>query len=274
MNPTKAAMLAGAFRTLLAGALGWVVAKGYIPSDTLNVILLAVGSIGIAYWSIVTKQGPASEWYPMILGAARNLLTVFLTWAAGKGWIASDQVAPMIAAIGTIVAAFWSTEAKYLSVGVKRIASVILIGGFTMFGLGGCATFTGDTDQSAVFNAGEAFLGPVQTLGLVSQAGVVKIPNQACLALSSAMTAFNAAENTVRDPNYQSGNTSQQVLTALNNAISAAVLIAVQIAASAHQPMQAGPAKATLVTGDPTSDQWSTLNMQLQSAVANVKCTG
>lgn len=46
----------GVVRTILAAAGGFIVAKGYIDSATLNTILGGVGTIFIAGWSLYSNR--------------------------------------------------------------------------------------------------------------------------------------------------------------------------------------------------------------------------
>lgn len=269
LSQANVAILAGAFRTLLAGVLGWVVSKGYLTSDLLNTLLLGAGTLGLCAWSIVSKQGDAAQLYSSILGAGRNILTVALTYAAGKGWIATDQVAGMVAAAGTITVALWSSESKYLT--LKRTAPVMLACLLFPLAMMGCASLgLGNDPQQVVYNVGEGFLGPLSTLDTLSAGGLVRIPTKACAALDAVSTSFSAAETTVRDPNFQNGTTYQQIITALDNAAAAAVAIIAELALSAHQPMNQHAVAPP--SGDPTGGDWTTLNSAISSDVAAIKC--
>lgn len=112
MNPTAIAVLAGALRTVLSALLGYVVARGWIPGALLNEILLPVAMLLICAWSVAQKLSTWQGLFPMITGVLRNLLTVALTYAAGRGWIGAGDAPGIVAALGTMAAALWSAEHK------------------------------------------------------------------------------------------------------------------------------------------------------------------
>jgi hypothetical protein len=49
----------GIARTILAGAGGWAVSKGYLDSELLTAILGGVGVIFVGVWSFVAKKKEA-----------------------------------------------------------------------------------------------------------------------------------------------------------------------------------------------------------------------
>ncbi len=49
----------GIARTVLAGAGGWAVSKGYLDSELLTAILGGVGVIFVGVWSYVAKKPAA-----------------------------------------------------------------------------------------------------------------------------------------------------------------------------------------------------------------------
>lgn len=112
MNPTTIAILAGALRTALSGVLGFVVARGWIPGALFNEILLGVAMLLICAWSVLQKRDTWQNLFPMITGVLRNLLTVALTYAAGRGWIGAGDAPDIVAAVGTLAAGLWSAEHK------------------------------------------------------------------------------------------------------------------------------------------------------------------
>lgn len=117
MTQTQISVLAGAFRAVLAGLLGYFVTHGYIQSDALNAILLFVGTAGIVIWSFVDKQGNAAQLFPALMGPARNLAVVALTYAAGRGWINASDITAILGGGAVLFAALWSAESKVLSNG-------------------------------------------------------------------------------------------------------------------------------------------------------------
>lgn len=117
MSQTQISILAGAFRAVLAGLLGYVVTHGYITSDALNAILLFVGTAAIVIWSYVDKHGNATDLFPTLMGPARNLAVVALTYASGRGWISANDIAGIMGGAAVLVAALWSAESKVLSAG-------------------------------------------------------------------------------------------------------------------------------------------------------------
>jgi len=46
----------GVLRTILAAGGGYVAAKGWLPIETYNEILCAVGVIFVAVWSVASKK--------------------------------------------------------------------------------------------------------------------------------------------------------------------------------------------------------------------------
>lgn len=112
MNPTTIAILAGSARTVLSALLGFVVARGWIPGALLNEILLPVATLLICMWSVTQKLNTWQGLFPMVTGVLRNLLTVALTYAAGRGWIGAGDAPGITAALGTMAAALWSVEHK------------------------------------------------------------------------------------------------------------------------------------------------------------------
>jgi len=112
MSPTTIAVLAGSLRTVLSAALGFVVAKGWIPGTVLNDVLLGVATLLICAWSVEQKSSTWQGLFPMITGVLRNLLTTALTYAAGRGWIGAGDAPAIVASVGTLAAGLWSAEHK------------------------------------------------------------------------------------------------------------------------------------------------------------------
>ncbi len=48
-------ILGGVARTAVAGAGGWLAAKGYVDSDTFNTTVGAATTVGVGLWSIWQK---------------------------------------------------------------------------------------------------------------------------------------------------------------------------------------------------------------------------
>jgi hypothetical protein len=115
MSQTQISILAGAFRAVLAGLLGYFVTHGFITSDALNAVLLFVGTAAILAWSYFSKRGNATLLFPSLMGPARNLAVVALTYAAGRGWINASDIGAIMGGGAILVAALWSAESKVLS---------------------------------------------------------------------------------------------------------------------------------------------------------------
>lgn len=154
MNSQQISMLAGAFRAVLAGLLGYFVTHGYINSDFLNAALLFVGTAGIVVWSYLDKQGNATDLFPALMGPARNFAVVALTYAAGRGWIDAKDIAGIMGGAAVIAAALWSMESKYLS--VRRIAPVLICCALALPMLVACADVA--TPQGALDAAHDLYV--------------------------------------------------------------------------------------------------------------------
>lgn len=270
MTQQQIAIFAGALRAVLAGALGWFVTAGYVSSAMLNDTLLFFGTVGICAWSFLAKQGDAKQWYPALMGPARNFAVTALTYAVGRGWVRQEDVAPMIAGAGVLFAALWSAESKFLTHRGMRNILIFCIAGLPALGLMGCGIVNIDTTdaQTAVYTSGQT----MANLLPFADAWPGALPQPFCKAVGVANIAFQNAETTVRDPNFKDGQDTQKILVALQNAVIALGEAWAEVALTAPKPPSRSAPLISL-TGDPGDSDWDALNAQLAQETSTLKCS-
>lgn len=147
--------LTTALRIVLAALLAQASARGWITSDqTLNTILLDVGTIGILAWSVWEGINQARDVWSNAVALARDTVVVALNWAVGMGYIGKGDVAELEGAIGTIALYLWSVESKHLNLQLKKVLPWVLPV-MLAIGLYGCGTLGGGGGQGTTL-VGEA----------------------------------------------------------------------------------------------------------------------
>lgn len=225
MDPQKMGILTGAFRAVMAGALGYFTTHGYISSELLNDILMFVGCAVIVTWSYLDKQGDAQKLFPSLMGPARNLGVALLTFAAGRGWITSADIGPMMGGVTVLVATLWSSESKVLS--IKKYGNMLILALMIPMFLMGCATTL--TPQEALDTADGVYIAAKteyaafcqSSLGQTQSICTADAQMRERKAVSVADLAFKTAQDAIN-----AGHLDQNSLFALiDDAIQAAVLV-------------------------------------------------
>lgn len=270
MTQQQIAILAGALRAVLAGALGWFVTGGYVSSDMLNDAILFFGTCGICGWSFISKQGDATAIFPALMGPARNFAVTMLTFAVGKGWVRQEDVGAMVAGAGVLFTALWSAESKYFTHRGLRNLTIFCVAALPALGLMGCGIVNIDTTdaQTTVYTSGQT----IANLLPFADAWPGQLPAPFCKAVGVANIAFQNAETTVRDPNFKDGQDAQKILVALQNAVIALGEAWAEVALTAPKP-PARSAPLISLTGDPGDSDWDALNAQLAQETSTLKCS-
>lgn len=124
--------------------------------------------------------------------------------------------------------------------------------------------------QSAVYNSGEDFL---LALNFADTIAIFTHPStDVCKGVQSFSLSYTGAENTVRNPAF-SGDQWQQAQTIAANAVSTIITIFnVWTESTPNSSAREFKATSQHLSSPPSSDQWQTLNTQIEQGISTLGC--